>query len=154
MPVFICLKGKGKFCLLIFEASIVIMMFMMLSQVISRWIVKMGVIVSLIGVAFVQGGCDVKTGEPGKGKDLEVTELRWETGEFGSRFVVGTLKNNTNKRYSYVQVEINLYDKEGNLVGSTLDNVNNLDPHGTWKFKAVVMEEDAVEAKLKGVTGW
>lgn len=44
--------------------------------------------------------------------------------------------------YSYVQVTINLYDKDGNLIGSTLANVNNLEPGKTWKFKAIVIEDD------------
>ena len=68
-------------------------------------------------------------------------------------YVVGTIKNNTNKNYSYVQVEINLYDAEGNLVGSTLDNINNLEANGTWKFKAMATSEFSTY-KVKDVTGW
>ena len=68
-------------------------------------------------------------------------------------YVVGTVKNNTNKNYSYVQIEISLYDAEGNLIGSALDNINNFEPNGTWKFKAMATE-DFSTYKIKDVTGW
>ena len=67
---------------------------------------------------------------------------------------MGTVKNNTKKQYKYVQVEINLYDKDGNQVGSTMSNVNNLEPGATWKFKAPVFEEKAASFKIKEVTGF
>lgn len=69
-------------------------------------------------------------------------------------YIVGTVKNNTNRNYSYVQVEINLYDADGNLVNSTLDNINNLEANGTWKFKALVTDKDFATYKIKEVTGW
>lgn len=69
------------------------------------------------------------------------------------RYVSGHIKNNTNKTYSYVQVSINLYD-DGTLVGSTLDNVNNLEPGATWEFKAVILQDNADQYKITEVTGW
>lgn len=68
-------------------------------------------------------------------------------------YIVGTIKNNTDKNYSYVQVEINLYDADGNLINSTLDNINNLEANGTWKFKAITTDEFSTY-KIKDVTGW
>ncbi|MGE5590998.1 MAG: FxLYD domain-containing protein [Bacillota bacterium] len=73
----------------------------------------------------------VESGKP----NLEVVETNTVSEDF-MRYVTGTVKNNSNKKYSYAQVEINLYDKDGNQVGSTLANINNLEPGGTWKFKA------------------
>lgn len=87
-----------------------------------------------------------------KKDDLSLESFEWDTGEFGIRYVVGVIKNNSNKKYSYVQVEINLYDESGAQVGSTLDNLNNLEPGGTWKFKAIVIEDEATEAKVAGIT--
>ena len=52
------------------------------------------------------------------------------------------------------EVEINLYDKEGVQIGSTLANANHLEPNGKWRFKAVVLEGSAATAKLKGVTAF
>lgn len=68
-------------------------------------------------------------------------------------YIVGKIKNNTNKNYSYVQVEINLYDSAGNLINSTLDNINNLEANGTWKFKAITTD-DFSTYKIKDITGW
>lgn len=70
------------------------------------------------------------------------------------RYVVGKVKNNSDKQYTYVQVEINLYDSNDNQIGSTLANVNNLEPGGTWKFEAPIFEEKAIKYKIKGITGF
>jgi len=88
-------------------------------------------------------------------EQLTVTDFSWENEEYGTRYLVGTVKNNVNKEFSYCQIEFNLYDKEnGSQVGSTFDNINNLEADGTWKFKAIVMEDGATFAKLKGVSCW
>lgn len=81
-----------------------------------------------------------------------ISDFRWK--EFtwdGNRYLVGVLKNNTAKRFSTVHLEFNLYDKKGNQVGNTSASVSNLEPHGTWKFEAIVLEDRAREAKLANV---
>lgn len=85
---------------------------------------------------------------------LELLGYDWKRGEYGNRYIVGSVRNNTNKQYSYVQVEFNLYDESGAQVGSAMTNVNNLEPSGIWKFEAVVMEDSATKAKFKDVTGF
>jgi hypothetical protein len=92
--------------------------------------------------------------EPAQQKGLVVEDFRLEMFDYGVGKVVGTLMNNTKKQYSYVQVEFNLYDDSGAQVGSTLANVNNLEPGGTWAFEAGVLEGRATQAKLKGVTNF
>lgn len=84
--------------------------------------------------------------------DLEILDYD-STTDGMLRYVTGHIKNNTNKTYSYVQVEINLYSGE-NLVGSTLDNVNNLAPGDTWEFKALITDDNADRFKIIDVTGW
>jgi asparagine N-glycosylation enzyme membrane subunit Stt3 len=84
--------------------------------------------------------------------DLEVIDHNAQNDEY-VKYIVGTVKNNTTKQYSYVQVEINLYDASGAQVGSTLANANNLEPNGTWKFKAIATEDFATY-KIKDVTGY
>ncbi len=86
--------------------------------------------------------------------NLEVLNFDWATGEYGNRLIRGTVRNNTSKQYGYVQVEINLYDQSGTQVGSTMANVNNLEPNGTWQFEAAVLEDSATNAKVKDVTGF
>ena len=85
---------------------------------------------------------------------LEVIDFKWGSGEFGERVLTGTVRNNTSKQYNYVQVYFNLYDASGNQVGNSLANIAYLEPHGTWRFEAVVLEDKAQRATLKEVTGF
>jgi len=85
---------------------------------------------------------------------LEVKDIHADYGEFNNRFIYGTVVNHNDRQYSHVQVEFNLYDEAGNQVGSTIDNINNLEAGGSWKFAAVIIEPEAVNYKLKDVSGW
>ncbi len=69
-------------------------------------------------------------------------------------YVTGSIKNNTDKEYSYVQVTFNLYDAEGAQIGTAMANINNLEANGTWKFKAIGGTEEAASYKLAEITGW
>ena len=86
-------------------------------------------------------------------KDLELIEHKW-TNDTYSSYIEGAVKNNTNKQYKYAQVEINLYDDSGAQVGSTLANANNLEPNGTWKFKALVTQKNAKKYAIKNITAF
>lgn len=74
-------------------------------------------------------------------------------GEYSSE-ITGTIRNDSEQTFSYAQVEFNLYDPSGAQVGSTMDNINNLEPHGRWQFKAIVMENSATRARCKGISAW
>jgi len=69
-------------------------------------------------------------------------------------YVTGSIKNNTNKQYSYVQVTFNLYDANGAQLGTAMANINNLEANGTWKFKALGVTEEVASYKLSEITGW
>ena len=70
-------------------------------------------------------------------------------------YIKGTIKNNTEKTYSYVQVSFNLYDETGAQVGTAMDNINNLEGNGVWKFEAIGMgATKATKYKLVGINGW
>ncbi len=85
---------------------------------------------------------------------LEVINWKWGQNEYGSAEIIGTVKNNSGKEISYAQVEFNLYDKQGAQVGSAMDNIDNIEPYGTWKFKALVTDDSNVRsAKLVRVEG-
>ncbi len=92
------------------------------------------------------------TEEPQRGLILE--DFNWEQGEFGSRYIVGIVVNESDRQYDYVQVSINLYDGSDVQVGSTFDNVNNLEPGGTWRFRALVFEDTATSAKVVELSGF
>lgn len=84
--------------------------------------------------------------------DLELIDYTSESDGY-TNYVVGHIKNNTDKTYSYVQVDINLYSGD-TQVGSTLDNVNNLAPGATWEFKAVVLENNADKFEIVNISGF
>ncbi len=85
---------------------------------------------------------------------LEVESFEWSAGEYGNRFLKGVVVNNTGKSYRYASVQFNLYDASGAQVGSAIANVNNLEPHGKWKFEASVLQDTATKARLIGVNGY
>lgn len=84
--------------------------------------------------------------------DLELLDYSDESDGL-LRYVVGHIKNNTNRTYSYVQISINLYN-DGTQVGSTLANVNHLEAGSTWEFKALITEDSATEYKIADISGW
>lgn len=91
--------------------------------------------------------------ETPKRPDLEVLSSEWHR-EGPVLYVVGKVRNNRDRPYSYAQVMVNLYDDGDTQVGSTVANVNNLDAGKTWAFKAVVIEDAARRFEVKDVTGW
>ena len=120
--------------------------------------------VLIIGVIAAAGGEDSTTNNSSDENNIGTNQITTATEKFTVvehttendgywTYITGTIKNNTNKEYSYVQVEINLYDENGSLINSTLDNINNLEANGTWKFKAMATSDFATY-KIKEVTGW
>lgn len=87
-------------------------------------------------------------------ESLELLGHDSEGGQYGNWYVVGRVKNNTSQTYDYVQVSVNLYDSNGNQVGSTLDNVNGLEPGNVWRFRALVSNDRARRYKISDVTGY
>lgn len=79
------------------------------------------------------------------------------TKSFGSlydTYITGEIKNNTNKKYSYVSVTFILYDEDGSQIGTAIDSIFDLEPNGTWKFKATTLEYDKVSSfKLSEISG-
>ena len=74
-------------------------------------------------------------------------------GDFGS-YIVGVVKNNTNKTYEYLQISFTLYDANDNVVDTAFTNINNIKPGQTWKFEAMYFDESAVRWELDEITGW
>lgn len=77
-------------------------------------------------------------------------------GDAYSTKISGILTNNTNDQLSYVQVSYNLFDADGNQIGTALANTNNLDADGTWKFEATGMTavDKVASYKLGDVSGF
>ncbi|WP_457631657.1 FxLYD domain-containing protein [Oceanithermus sp.] len=89
--------------------------------------------------------------EPERKPDLEILDVSSEADQY-TRYVVGKIRNNTGRKLNFVQVEISLYDDEGNVVGTTFDNVANLEPGQVWKFKAIILEDSATRFKVSDIS--
>lgn len=89
-----------------------------------------------------------------KDGDFALVELDSKVGEFGNKYAIGVIKNLSKRTKGYVQVEINLFDKDGVVVGSTLANMNNLEGGQSWRFEAIIMEDSATRFEVKGITGF
>lgn len=86
---------------------------------------------------------------------IEEPKLEEEGNEYyKTQYIVGTLKNNTNKKTNYVQIVFNLYDKDNNVVGSAFANINHIEADGTWKFKAMILEDEFDSFKFESVSGF
>lgn len=73
-----------------------------------------------------------------------------------STYIEGRITNNSDKELSYIQVTYSIYDDEGNTIGTCIDNENNIDAYGTWKFNAICASgvQNVARYELKGITGW
>lgn len=87
-----------------------------------------------------------------KKNNLEVIESYPCNLGYGLRGICGKVKNNSSCNVGYAQVEINLYDKKGNLIDSTIDNINNVEPNSTWIFEAPVINDRVTTYKIKNLT--
>jgi len=66
-------------------------------------------------------------------------------------YVVGTVRNLTDKQRFGVKAEFSLLDTNGASTGTASDYAATLAAHEVWKFKALVMESKVVEARLEAV---
>ncbi len=128
-----------------------------------RWLALFVLVWVAAGLGFmlVLTGCDPATTnvgedavEPGATPDLEILSFDWGETSFGSRAIVGTIKNNTDREWAYASVQFELLDEDRNTVGSALDNVSHLGAGGTWKFSALVLEDSAAIARVADITAW
>lgn len=54
--------------------------------------------------------------------------------------IVGTIKNISDKTYSYVTIKFTIYDSSGNQLGTATDSIDNFKSGNTWKFEASSLE--------------
>ncbi|VWB76628.1 hypothetical protein BLA6993_03622 [Burkholderia lata] len=94
------------------------------------------------------------TSKSGLAQRFSVSNFEIYTNEYGGNNVRGMLTNNTDSQFSYVQIELNVYDADGAQLGSDLVNVNNLEPHARWKFDTPLLQEHVVDVKIKNITAF
>lgn len=91
-----------------------------------------------------------------KQNDLRLlSEENNDLGAFGWH-IKGIVENASDREYSLVAIEYNIYDAAGNQIGTASDQIAHLEPHGRWKFNAEVpaSEHGAASFKLKELTGF
>lgn len=86
-------------------------------------------------------------------KQLEVIEAEKEDNGYITH-IVGSLKNNTDRKYSYVRITFNLYDKSGAQVGTATDSIKELESGGVWKFKTVILGKEFDTYKVSDITAY
>lgn len=136
-------------------------------QGIPKWVIAIIVFFVLVAVASSGGESDSSKSSSGNGKSTtspDKTEKFSYTidksymGDYNiGYYIEGTVKNNKDKDYSYVEIEFVCYDAEGNNIGTALDNTNNLLANQTWKYKASFMgtdEEQVDHCDYHEVTGY
>jgi hypothetical protein len=64
--------------------------------------------------------------------------------------IIGTVKNNSEKRFSEVKVEFTVYDEEGGQIAIVSNNVYDLKPGGIWKFE-ISVTSDVGKAEFNGL---
>jgi hypothetical protein len=104
-------------------------------------------VVAIVAVAMFSGCVEEPKYEEGAGtptesKNLEILDHHMETGEFGNLIIKGTAKNIGSSSLSYAEVRVKFYDKEGTLLDTSLDNINDLGPGETWNFKDMYLGTD------------
>ena len=120
--------------------------------------------IALCGCEFFNSDDDVGSngsGSSASGK-LEVEGTPNMEVEYSATFgysvtITGTLKNGTKKKYDYVSITYTLYDKDGNNLGTALDNMNYLDAGETWKFTAKTIgwvDTEPVSCKCSNITSF
>jgi len=80
--------------------------------------------------------------------NLEVLEHAMVMGSYGSH-VKGKVKNTSGKQLAYAQCEITFYNSQGEVLGSSFDNINNLEPNDVWNFKIMNIHGKADSYKIK-----
>lgn len=112
----------------------------------SKLLIALIIIILIMIIVSISSGSDESSKENNEDKvtekfSYEITSQYAD--EYGfSYYIEGSVKNNKDKDYSYVQIEFICYDAEGNNLGTAIDNTNNLLGNETWKFKAMSMFSD------------
>ena len=66
----------------------------------------------------------------------------------------GRVVNDSNRMFGYVAIKFCLYDSSGNLIGSTMANMNDLGPGQTWHYEALVLQDEAESAEISSITAF
>jgi hypothetical protein len=85
--------------------------------------------------------------------DFAINEVSMERAKSGSVvYAVGNIRNELERQRFGVKIDLDLFDGEGVKVGTAKDYLSILEPKREWRFKALVLDKKAVEARLASIT--
>ncbi len=87
-------------------------------------------------------------------EDYVLVEQPYVTNDGYWDHIEGIVQNNTGKDLDYVQISFTLYDADGNVLGTAFANANNIKDGGTWKFDALITDENYASFELDEINGW
>ena len=122
------------------------------------WAIIVIIVAVIIGVASSSSNSEGSSSSNDNNKQSEkfTYTVTNEYTDMFAHYIEGTVKNNRDKDYSYLQIEFICYDPDGNNLGTAMDNTNNLLGNQTWKFKAMGLFTDKTvdHCDYHEITGW
>lgn len=66
-------------------------------------------------------------------------------------YVTGLMQNSSTAKRFGVRVELYLLDRSGRQVAIATDYTPVIEPNGSWRFRALVLDQRAVSARIKEI---
>lgn len=92
-----------------------------------------------------------------KGANFPLTLIDWQLvidpgsgDKYMDKRIIGTVKNNSEKKFSEIKIEFTIYDEDGGQIAIVSSNVYDFKPGGIWRFE-IPVTEDVEKAELKGL---
>lgn len=73
---------------------------------------------------------------------------------FSGSYIRGVIRNKSGKQLGAVRVDFALYDASGNNLDTAMDMFGPLGPGETWRYKALILDNDAASFKLTAIEGF
>jgi hypothetical protein len=86
--------------------------------------------------------------EPRRGDGLTLLDSSVKTAAPGQRFVTGSVRNNTDKEYDRVQLDIDMLAADGSLLATAYSSTTGVAPHTTWTFTTPIPFENATRFRI------
>lgn len=107
----------------------------------SRIIIVLVILATLLAVGCTGSSSEYSDGSTDENTDtkapetepLEIRDHQLEGGENGTYKIIGSAK--AHKSLSYAEVKVKVYDEDGALISTFLDDINDLEEGETWDFE-------------------
>lgn len=93
----------------------------------------------------------ITQGEAEKEYGLVFSDMKLEPDSLGGGYAKGTLTNKSENVYDNVYVDVQYYNKKGDIVASEIEYVYDLNPGQSWKFEFPYYEDYIKTVKIVGI---